>query len=53
VVPPIGGGYLNPSDTSGLTQTLDDYNNGVTGPGHCGTVPTQPSTWGQVKALYR
>jgi hypothetical protein len=53
VVPPVGGGYLDPADTSALTQTLDDYNNGVTGPGHCGTVPTQPSTWGQVKSLYR
>jgi hypothetical protein len=53
VVPTIGSGYLDPADTSALTQTLDDYNNGVIGPGHCGTVPTQPSTWGQVKALYR
>jgi len=53
VVPPIGGGSLSPGSTSALTQTLDDYNNGVTGPGHCATVPTQPSTWGQVKALYR
>lgn len=53
VVPPIGGGFLNPSDTSGITQSLDDYNNGITGPGHCGTVATKPSTWGQVKSLYR
>jgi hypothetical protein len=53
VVPPIGGGYLAPSVTSSLTQTLDDYNNGVTGPGHCGNVPTQERTWGGVKALYR
>jgi hypothetical protein len=53
VVPPIGGGSLDPADTDDLTQTLDDYNNGITGPGHCGTVPTKPSTWGQVKALYR
>jgi len=53
VVPPIGAGYLDPSDTSALTQILDDYNNGITGPGHCGTVATEPATWGQVKALYR
>jgi hypothetical protein len=53
VVPPIGAGFLDPADTDVLTQTLDDYNNGVTGPGHCGTVPTQPTTWGQVKGLYR
>jgi len=53
VCPPIGGGFLDPADTSALTQTLDDYNNGITGPGHCGTVPTTPTTWGQVKGLYR
>jgi hypothetical protein len=53
VIPPIGGGYLAPATTSSLTQTLDDYNNGVTGPGHCGQVPVQSTTWGGVKALYR
>ena len=35
VVPSIGSGYLAPATTSGLTTTLDGYNNGVTGPGHC------------------
>jgi hypothetical protein len=53
VCPPVGAGYLDPATTTGSTQCLDDYNNGITGPGHCGTVPTQPSTWGQVKSLYR
>jgi hypothetical protein len=53
IVPPIGSGYLSPASTSALTQTLDDYNNGVTGPGHCGVVPAQESTWGGVKSLYR
>ncbi len=53
VVPPVGGGSLNPSATSTLTQTLDDYNNGVTGPGHCGAVSVKQSTWGAVKSLYR
>ncbi|HET6347502.1 MAG TPA: hypothetical protein VFH88_00310 [Candidatus Krumholzibacteria bacterium] len=53
VVPPIGSGYLDPSITSMLTQTLDDYNNGITGPGHCGTVPARQTTWGSVKSLYR
>lgn len=53
VVPPIGGGFIHPSITSSLTQTLDDYNNGVIGPGHCGAVPAQSTTWGGVKALYR
>ncbi|HEX6789885.1 MAG TPA: hypothetical protein VF247_01120 [Candidatus Krumholzibacteria bacterium] len=53
VIPPIGGGYLDPSSTSATTQTLDDYNNGIIGPGHCGSVATRPATWGQVKSLYR
>jgi len=53
VVPPIGAGYLHPSLTSTLTQSLDDFNNGVTGPGHCGNVPAEPKTWGGIKALYR
>jgi hypothetical protein len=35
VVPPIGAGDREPSDTSALVDALDDYNNGVTGPGHC------------------
>jgi hypothetical protein len=35
VVPPIGSGYLAPSSTASLTTALDNYNNGVTGPGHC------------------
>ena len=53
IVPPSGAGYIHPSTTSSLTQTLDDYNNGVIGPGHCGVVPTEEKTWGGVKALYR
>ncbi len=36
VVPPVGSGYLAPRSTSGLIGTLDNFNNGVTGPGHCG-----------------
>lgn len=53
VIPPVGAGFLPPSDTSALTQTLDDWNNGITGPGHCDATPAQQSTWGQVKAQYR
>jgi hypothetical protein len=53
VVPPVGAGSLPPSETSVLTQVLDDYNNGVSGPGHCDTVPGTSSTWGCVKARYR
>lgn len=53
VVPPVGGGFLSPASTSSLTQTLDDYNNGLIGPGHCGETPAKQSTWGRVKSLYR
>ena len=35
VVPPVGAGSLPPSTISSLTTTLDNYNNGLIGPGHC------------------
>ena len=53
VVPPVGSGYLSPASTSTDTQALDDYNNGITGPGHCGETPAKVGTWGRLKALYR
>jgi hypothetical protein len=34
-VPPIGNGYLSPSQTSQLNDTLTEYNEGTIGPGHC------------------
>jgi hypothetical protein len=53
VVPPVGGDSLAPGATSGLTGTLDDWNNGII-PGvvACAT-PATHSTWGRVKSLYR
>ena len=53
VVPSVGSGSLAPSLTDGLTQVLDDYNNGITGPGHCGATSVKASNWGQLKVLYR
>jgi hypothetical protein len=53
IVPPIGGGHLSPSQTSALTEQLDDYNNGIIGPGHCGQTATETSSWGSVKGLFR
>jgi hypothetical protein len=53
VVPPIGAGYLAPASTSGKTQILDDYNNGIIGPGHCDDTASRTSTWGKIKSLYR
>lgn len=35
VVPPVGSGSLKSGVTSELTGSLDDYNSGITGPGHC------------------
>jgi len=35
IVPPIGNGHLSPSQTSELTETLTEYNEGTIGPGHC------------------
>jgi hypothetical protein len=37
VVPPSGTGYLDPSVTSALNDALTNYNEGITGPGHCDT----------------
>ena len=35
VVPPIGSDYLPSGQTSALTETLTEYNEGTIGPGHC------------------
>jgi hypothetical protein len=53
VVPPVGTASLAPSMTSALTQALDDYSNGLSGPGHCDTVPATSTSWGRLKSLYR
>ncbi len=53
VVPPIGAGNLPSNPATGYANTLDDYNNGIIGPGHCGTVPATASTWGKIKSQYR
>lgn len=52
VVPPVGSGHLSPGTASALTEILDQFNNGTTGPGHCGTTPVQTSTWGGIKRGY-
>jgi len=41
-VPPVGAGYLDPSTTSALNDALDNFNSGITGPGHCGDTPPPP-----------
>jgi hypothetical protein len=37
VVPPVGTGSLAPGDVSALVTTLDQFNQGLIGPGHCPT----------------
>jgi hypothetical protein len=53
VIPPIGAGYIPPATASPIAQILDDYNNGIIGPGHCGSTSVEPSSWSNVKAAYR
>ncbi len=53
VVPPVGGGHVPPGSASSIAQQLDDYNNGITGPGHCGPTAVQPHNWARVKAGFR
>jgi len=53
IIPSIGAGSLAPGTTSPYTQTLDRYNNGITGPGHCGVVPVENATWTRIKRLGR
>ena len=55
-----GSGSLAPGVTSGLTSTLDDFNNGALSscPGHCESVPNgvsnrEKARWGKVKVRYR
>ncbi|MBI1796009.1 MAG: hypothetical protein HY076_04705 [Candidatus Eisenbacteria bacterium] len=53
---PVGAGpycSLTTSSTDSNTNALDNFNNGVTGPGHCGDTPAATSTWGRLKAIYR
>jgi hypothetical protein len=52
-LPPLGTCSLSPGVTAATTQCLDDYNSGLTGPGHCQGTPTKRSTWGQLKVLHR
>ena len=53
VCPPVGGDFLAPGSTSADAHGLDDWNNGLTGPGHCAPTPTTPSSWGKLKSDYR
>jgi hypothetical protein len=51
--PPIGTDTLSPASVNAIATDLDNYNNGLLGPGHCADTPTHPTTWGSVKSTYR
>jgi hypothetical protein len=53
VIPPVGGGFLDPATVNAAANALDDYNNGRIGPGHCQETPAHKTTWGGLKTLYR
>lgn len=53
VCPPLGSGVLANQPAIGYANLLDDFNNGLIGPGHCLVVPATAKTWGSVKAQYR
>jgi hypothetical protein len=49
---PLGGDNLPAEPATSYANLLDDYNNGLIGPGHCGTTPASLTTWGKMKAIY-
>jgi hypothetical protein len=34
-IPPVGNGKLKTNETEFLVEMIDNYNNGIIGPGHC------------------
>lgn len=52
-VPPSGTCNIATATTSAMTQCLDNYNNGLTGPGHCPPTANKKATWGEIKVLHR
>ena len=52
VIPPIGSGFIYPSNASDLTEQLDSFNNGQLGVS-CNPVAVKRSAWSSVKDRYR
>jgi len=52
-IPSIGSCNLSTGNTSSTTQCMDNFNQGITGPGHCAETRARVSTWGQLKVLHR
>ncbi len=53
VSPAVGNDSLTPASVNGLATTLDQFNNGLIGPGHCADTPARSTTWGSIKSTYR
>lgn len=53
LIPPLGGCNIAPATTSANTQCMDNYNQGITGPGHCLETAAKRATWGELKLLHR
>lgn len=53
VVPPVGSDSVSPGSVNALATTLDNYNNGLIGPGHCAETPANTTSWGSLKSTYR
>ena len=52
-IPPIGTCSLSTTSTDSANSCLDNFNNGLSGPGHCGTTAAPTTSWGKLKAIYR
>jgi hypothetical protein len=56
VVPPVGTGFLETSETSELVGILDAFNNQPGNPdgfGGCAPIAVEEFSWGRIKATYR
>jgi len=53
IIPPIGGGFISPSVTSNLNDVLEQFNSDEKSHVCQGITATRPTTWGQIKAIYR
>jgi hypothetical protein len=52
-IPPTGTGFISPSVTSNLNDVLEQFNSDEKSHACQGITATRPTTWGQIKAIYR